>query len=594
MKACPFCFEQIRDEAVRCRYCGSFVKSGRTDGADGTAPKPDRIQFEIDRESLRFGRYAAWCLLGLLLLALILYIHGIHSGSIPAKSEQVAYTFLIDGELYRFVKVAGAVLAIFATIGVFLYGFEIKKAAKEARDSADITRQSLYDVAKIKDEMQSNKQESEKLLQSMKDLSSSANNEIDKFKVVAQLAFDKAKETEAALARAEESAATIDRIKAQYERSGLFPTQAAISEEGAAKEVWEEGSYSVPQLARLYNFPRGSDGKGQCIGLIELGGGYLQSDLDSYFAELKIPRPQVTFVSVDGAKNKPRDIAAHQVTLDIETAGAVAPGAKLVVYMAKNTNQSFVNAIRKATNDEENRPSVLSIAWGQPESNWDARSMNSLDEAFRDAAARGITIVCASGDGGATDGVDDGELHVDFPASSPWVLACGGTLLKRSGKNISDETVWNDKAGFGSGGGVSGFFPRPEWQSKAEVPLSPKGRPGRGVPDVAAHASPQVGYRVVINGAKVVIGGTSASTPLWAGLIALLNQALGKNIGFFNEMLYDKLGPQGALRDITKGNNNVKKVTGYSARVGWDPCTGWGSPDGEKILQKLRDQLPSQ
>jgi kumamolisin len=262
--------------------------------------------------------------------------------------------------------------------------------------------------------------------------------------------------------------------------------------------------------------------------------------------------------------------------------------------MAKNTDESFVNAIKKASHDMENRPSVLSIAWGAPESNWDALSMKSLDDAFRDAAERGITIVCASGDGGATDGIGDGELHVDFPASSPWVLACGGTLLKRSGKNISGETVWSDKEGFGSGGGVSRFFPKPEWQSKVDVPLSPNGKSGRGVPDVAAHASPQIGYRVVINGSKVVIGGTSASTPLWAGLIALLNQALGKNIGFFNPMLYEKIGPLGALRDITKGNNNVKKVPGYSARLGWDPCTGWGSPEGEKLIQALRDRLPSQ
>jgi hypothetical protein len=147
--------------------------------------------------------------------------------------------------------------------------------------------------------------------------------------------------------------------------------------------------------------------------------GYIESDLDAYFGQLKIPKPHVTSVSVDGAKNHPTgDLGGPdgQVTLDIEAAGAVAPGANIVAYFAPNTGRGFLDAVLTALADKENRPSILSISWGQPEVGWQAIVRKQLDEAFKRAAITGITVLCAAGDRGVTDGIDDGEPHVDFPA----------------------------------------------------------------------------------------------------------------------------------------------------------------------------------
>ncbi len=342
-------------------------------------------------------------------------------------------------------------------------------------------------------------------------------------------------------------------------------------------------SFTPLQLAALYRFPPG-DGSGECIGIIELGGGYESADLTRYFAGLGENAPNVVAVSVDSGANQPTgdpNGPDGEVTLDIEVAGAIAPQATLAVYFSTNTGAGFVDAVSRAVHDTVNRPSVISISWGGPESAWPAQSLQAFNATLQAAAAMGITVCAASGDSGSSD--PSGETVVDFPASSPYVLACGGTRLSAAGQTITGEVVWNDgAAGGASGGGVSRAFAVPSWQqglSATGVNAAPVALAGRGVPDVAADASPASGYDVLIDGSPTVVGGTSAVAPLWAALIARINAAKGTPVGFVNPKLYRA---PGALHDITQGNNGA-----YAASQGWDACTGLGSPDGQKIAAAL-------
>jgi kumamolisin len=287
-----------------------------------------------------------------------------------------------------------------------------------------------------------------------------------------------------------------------------------------------------------------------------------------------------------------------EVMLDIEVAGAVAPGAHIVVYFAPNTDQGFHDAIAQAVHDPVHKPSVISISWGWPEGNdlWTKQAVQAVDETFAEAGMLGVTIFVAAGDDGSADELSDGRAHVDFPAASPHVVACGGTTLHAAGGAISSETVWNDgpraTAGGATGGGVSTMFPVPSWQSSAKVPKSiNSGKPGRGVPDVAADADPNTGYRTLVRGRWGVVGGTSAVAPLWAGLTARINATLGRSVGYLNPLLYDAHA-RGAFHDITTGNNDTTgTIGGYAARAGWDPCTGLGSPKGNALLNALESAV---
>lgn len=374
-----------------------------------------------------------------------------------------------------------------------------------------------------------------------------------------------------------------------------FKVSGASSAAGLDAQAAAEAAaaaFTPVDVARLYDFPTDVNGQGQCIGIIELGGGYRSADLTTYFGTLGLPVPKVTAVSVDGGKNSPTTpySADAEVALDIEVAGAVAPGAAIAVYFAPNSEQGFIDAITTAVHDTVNKPSVISISWGAPEIDWTQQALNAMNGAFEAAAALGVTVCCASGDAGSSDqnpdnGTPDGLAHVDFPASSPWVLGCGGTRLVAAGTAIASETVWDDDpATSATGGGVSDVFDLPDWQKTADVPpsVNPGGRIGRGVPDVAGNASPETGYRIRVDYFNFVVGGTSAVSPLWSGLVALLNQKLGKPVGFLNPMLYNARAGHAAFHDITSGNNGA-----YQAGPGWDACTGWGSPIGTALATAL-------
>ena len=344
-------------------------------------------------------------------------------------------------------------------------------------------------------------------------------------------------------------------------------------------------SYAPTAIAKAYDFPTGN-GQGQSIALIELGGGYRPADLRMYFANLGLGVVKVISVSVDHAKNSPTGDANGpdgEVMLDIEVVGAVAPKANIIVYFAPNTNAGFLNAINSALHDTVNKPSVISISWGGPESSWDQQSFTAFDNAFQDAAILGVTVLVASGDNGSGDGVNDGQNHVDFPASSPHVTACGGTNLQASAAKINAEAVWNDGAqGGASGGGVSSFFELPSWQNNLQISLtngSSTTLNKRGVPDVAGDADPETGYNVRVDGNDTVIGGTSAVAPLWASLITLINANTGKRAGFINSVLYNN---PTALNDIRQGNNGS-----FLASSGWDACTGLGSPIGTSLIKLM-------
>ena len=342
------------------------------------------------------------------------------------------------------------------------------------------------------------------------------------------------------------------------------------------------------EMAALYGIPLDLDVSSVSVGIVALGGGYLAADLKAALAAMKREAPVVVDVPVAGNSNSFGDgmtAAEQEIALDLQVLAALLPKAKIAIYFAGNSRDSLVAAIHQAVLDDINRPQVISVSWGSAEKFWNETGYEAMQAALADAIRLRVSMLFASGDELATAGLTDGKVHVWFPASSPYALGCGGTspILGAGNTSIASEVVWNE--GFsGTGGGISDLFPVPVYQEKLALPKSLNdGNVRRGVPDVAGAAASTPGYRIVVNDTEVVKDGTSAATPLWAALIAMVNAARGEPIGFLNSALYSN---PGAFRLIERGNNRVQGM-GYDAGDGWNACTGLGVPKGADIIAAL-------
>ena len=371
----------------------------------------------------------------------------------------------------------------------------------------------------------------------------------------------------------------------------------------ARKRPW----FFPAELAAAYDFPDG-DGSGQTIGLLEFGGGYFADDLAAFGQAAGLASlPTVVPISGDKMPTNTNDEATGEVMLDVEVLAGICPKATIPVWFSQFSEKGWVDALDAATHDPKYKPQVLSISWGYAEdvSVWTAAAVNQVNEALQEAALMGITVCVAAGDDGSSDGINDGHAHVDFPCASPYVLAVGGTLLRTGAKH--SERAWKDGDGLRSdnggstGGGVSLRIARPAWQAGLDIaPVNPGQAAGRIVPDVAANASANTGYFVVAGGQQEISGGTSASAPLWAALVARMNQQLaasGKRVGYLTPLLYaavpdgtGTLGRQGC-NDIVSGDNVTAHVGGFKSASGFDAVTGWGSPKGKDLLAALTSVL---
>lgn len=352
---------------------------------------------------------------------------------------------------------------------------------------------------------------------------------------------------------------------------------------------------STETIAQLYGFPTNS-ASGQTIAILSEEG-FQSEDISLSFGGSP---PTVKEVEVDASNNGNAD---PETTQDIVIAAKAAPGADIAVYFTEYSQQGWVDLVQRVAHPQAGDPTCSVLSSSFYVSNGDDAEtltnegissswLTAASQAFQDAAIQGVTVCIASGDTGTDSKVGDGKAHVQYPASDPWVLSVGGTTIGNVSGSSFDEYVWNDNWG-ATGGGISDFFGLPAYQEGAGVPrsLNDHTHIGRGVPDVAGNASPNAAYTgIFLEKSESTGNGTSASAPLWAGLIAVVNAALGVDVGFVNPALY-RTGSW-AFRDITGApgptDNGQNGVAGYPAGSGWDACTGWGSPNGTALLTALQ------
>ncbi len=394
----------------------------------------------------------------------------------------------------------------------------------------------------------------------------------------------------------------LDELPKFHRRSRASLAMAKEDSEAQRGTGDQAAESEIAVVSKTYQFPPKARGAGQSIAIILLGGGFYEEDMRLFFGDRL---PKIRVVELAGATNNPAPRAAVnqfldalakqessglspamsnkvwwtlEATVDLQLAGSFAPDAQLVVYFAPNDERGKIDALTAALTDEENAPSVISCSWGMRESDAKKNYLDAVEKIFQLAATKGISICYSSGDSGADQREKEGPPHVHYPASSPHVLACGGTQLSIATPE-RPQAAWNESHGstiLATGGGYSQHFPQPTWQS-----LPPDAPTGRGVPDVAGKADYASYYHCTLVGRTIRGGGTSAAVPMWAALLARLNQALGHRVGWLTPLLYQEDFAK-TLEDIDRGGNGY-----YQTTQGWDPCTGRGTPLGQALLKAL-------
>ncbi|MFC4527078.1 S8/S53 family peptidase [Dyella halodurans] len=382
-----------------------------------------------------------------------------------------------------------------------------------------------------------------------------------------------------------------------------------------ARAVGAPAPLGPSDLETRYAFPDG-DAAGQRIAIAEFDGGYFPDDVSAYCNKFGRPIPQVTVIPVGKealtlaqikalpkAKQTAELDSSGEVLMDVQIVAGLCPGASIDVYFAPFTQKGWVDLLNKVTANGAGLPVALSVSWGMPEDDpsWSAAARAAINDRLQAAALLGITVCIAAGDDGSGDEIADGRAHVDFPSSSPFTLSVGGTMLVGSSTQATEEVWWESPGrrtsdgGGATGGGVSIYFERPSWQNVSVNSINNGSLPGRVIPDVAALAGPPY-YDLIFLGQPSPSGGTSASTPLWAALLARIQSALPshKPPQFLTPLLYGSQAGNPSLgvtacHDITVGQNasSPQPGQGYSAGQGYDAVSGWGTPIGTSLLTAL-------
>ncbi|MFM0336866.1 S53 family peptidase [Paraburkholderia fungorum] len=377
-------------------------------------------------------------------------------------------------------------------------------------------------------------------------------------------------------------------------------------------------------LVKRYNFPAG-DGAGKTIAIAEfgqnLGNGqvlppaYIPSDVSSFCTDNGLPIPTVRIESVGLSPLNEQQYRSEiqqlskdlqnllfaqtaETMMDVQIIAGLCPKADIGVYFATWGERGWVNLLDEVTSGSGPVPVALSISYGLAEeaADWSNGAMDSINQRLQIAAMQGITVCVSSGDDGSGCDQSGKRCHVEFPSSSPYVLSVGGTMLTTRADGTSNEVVWWEApgqrpGGGATGGGVSTLNARPAWQTPKVASLNPNSIDGRVVPDVSALAGPPL-YDLLLDGQPLPDGGTSASTPLWAALIARIDASLppGKQQRFLPPLLYQNNVMQAGFRDIDSGQNasHPSPGKGYSATKGFDAVSGLGVPDGQALLGVLK------